>query len=139
MSTASGGVVQVSVKLSLGKSPNNQAAVVPIALWLSRPASATGTTQAETSPVSFMADPNNESILINEIQMGAYNVIGKQLAKETSFSQLAEQPEKANPETANPETSNQEHTIADELIECYITRLMWREFANSMKRVRAEE
>ena len=104
MSTASGGVVQVSVKLSLGKSPNNQAAVVPIALWLSRPASATGTTQAETSPVSFMADPNNESILINEIQMGAYNVIGKQLAKETSFSQLAEQPEKANEDTANPET-----------------------------------
>ena len=133
MSTASGGVVQVSVKLSLGKSPNNQAAVVPIALWLSRPASATGTTQAETSPVSFMADPNNESILINEIQMGAYNVIGKQLAKETSFSQLAEQPEKANEDTANPETSNQEHAIADELIECYITRLMWREFANSMK------
>ena len=42
MSAASGGVVQVSVKLSLGKSSNNQAAVVPIALWLSRPASATG-------------------------------------------------------------------------------------------------
>ena len=123
MSAASGGVVQVSVKLSLGKSSNDQAADVPIALWLSRPASATRTTQAETSPVSFMADASDESILISEIQMGAYNIIRKQLAKETSFSQLAEQ----------PENIHAENTTADELIECYITRLMWREFANSMK------
>ena len=123
MSAASGGVVQVSVKLSLGKSSNDQAADVPIALWLSRPASATRTTQAETSPVSFMADASDESILISEIQMGAYNIIRKQLAKETSFSQLAEQ----------PENIHAENTTAEELIECYITRLMWREFANSMK------
>ena len=118
MSAASGGVVQVTAKLSLGKSSNDQAAVVPIALWLSRPASAAGANQAETSPVSFMADPSNESILISKIQVGAYNIIRKQLATETSFSQLAEKPDNAN---------------ADELIECYITRLMWREFANSIK------
>ena len=133
MSAASGGVVQVSVKLSLGKSSNDQAADVPIALWLSRPASATRTTQAETSPVSFMADASDESILISEIQMGAYNIIRKQLAKETSFSQLAEQPENIHAENANEEYTNKENTTADELIECYITRLMWREFANSMK------
>jgi len=118
MSAASGGVVQVSAKLSLGKSSNEQAAIVPIALWLSRPASAARTSQAETSPVSFMADPSNENMLISEIQMGAYNIIRKQLGKETIFSQLAEKPE---------------NTSANELIECYITRLMWREFANSMK------
>ena len=111
-------MVQVSAKLSLGKSSNEQAAIVPIALWLSRPASAARTSQAETSPVSFMADPSNENMLISEIQMGAYNIIRKQLGKETSFSQLAEKPE---------------NTSANELIECYITRLMWREFANSMK------
>ena len=133
MSAASGGVVQVSVKLSLGKSSNDQAADVPIALWLSRPASATRTTQAETSPVSFMADASDESILISEIQMGAYNIIRKQLAKETSFSQLAEKPENIHAENANEEYTNKENTTADELIECYITRLMWREFANSMK------
>ena len=46
--------------------------------------------QAETSPVSFMADPSDESILISKIQVGAYNIIRKQLATETSFSQLAE-------------------------------------------------
>ncbi len=133
MSAASGGVVQVSVKLSLGKSSNDQAADVPIALWLSRPASATRTTQAETSPVSFMADASDESILISEIQMGAYNIIRKQLAKETSFSQLAEQPENIHAENTNAENPNKENTTAGELIECYITRLMWREFANSMK------
>ena len=118
MSTASGSVVQVSVKLSLGKNSNKQASVVPIALWLSRPASATRTTQAETSPVSFMADASDESILNSKIQVSVYNIIRKQLATETSFSQLAEKPDNAN---------------ADELIECYITRLMWREFANSIK------
>lgn len=133
MSTASGGVVQVSVKLSLGKSSNEQAAVVPIALWISRPAPATGTTQAETSPVSFMAGASDESILISEIQMGAYNIIRKQLAKETSFSQLAEQPENIHAENASEENPNKKITTAGELIECYITRLMWREFANSMK------
>ena len=34
------------------------------------------------------------------------------------------------PDAENP---NKENTTAGELIECYITRLMWREFANSMK------
>ncbi len=126
-------MVQVSVKLSLGKSSNEQAAVVPIALWISRPAPATGTTQAETSPVSFMAGASDESILISEIQMGAYNIIRKQLAKETSFSQLAEQPENIHAENASEENPNKKITTAGELIECYITRLMWREFANSMK------
>jgi len=77
-----------------------------------------------------MADPSNESILISKIQVGGYNIIRKQLATETSFSQLAEKPENINAENASEENTN---SNADELIECYITRLMWREFANSIK------
>ena len=75
-----------------------------------------------------MADPAIESILISKIQVGAYNIIRKQLATETSFSQLADSQRTTR---TNQRPNKRYH--ADELIECYITRLMWREFANSMK------
>lgn len=118
ISNASGGVVHVDTKLSLAKQLNSQASSVPVAIWLSRPARSAEENRAETNPVSFMAKPNDESSLINELQSGVYEIVRKHLAAETGFSKLPKDTIRAQ---------------ADELIHYHITRLMWREFVNSMK------
>lgn len=118
ISKASGGLIHTETKLSLGKQSPNQATSVPIALWLSRPARPSEENRVETNPVSFMADPIDENALVSELQAGVYEIVHKHLAKKTSFTKLPKNPT---------------YSQADELIHYHITRLMWREFANSMK------
>jgi hypothetical protein len=115
---ASGGLIHAETKLSLGQAPSNEAASLPMALWLSRPAGTADGNRAETIPVSFMADPNDEHALVKELQASVYEIVRKNLAKETGFTKLPERPL---------------GTKATDLIQFNITRLMWREFVNSMK------
>ncbi|MBT8037613.1 MAG: hypothetical protein KJO21_08720 [Verrucomicrobiae bacterium] len=111
---ASGNVVSVNTKTSIGKSRGIKTPRIPIAIWFSRP----GTPPAETSPISFMADPNLKNMLASQIEAGVYALLRAHLATETSFSPLPEYPTGVKP---------------DDLIKYHITRLMWREFVNSME------
>lgn len=118
MSASSGHVIMVETHLSLGEKPRGSKSSVPVAIWLSRTARGNDSAIAETAPVSFMADTGNGGDLTAEIQAGVYDIVRSQLSKATSFSKLPERTEDMNP---------------DDLISCRITRLMWREFANSLK------
>jgi len=114
ISEASGNIIRVSTKASIGKSRGVKTPRIPIAIWFSRP----GETPRETPPISFMADPSQSDMLASQIQAGVYALLRAHLAKETSFSPLPEYPTGVKP---------------DDLIRYHITRLMWREFVNSMK------
>lgn len=114
VSEASGHVLQVSTKASIGKSRGIRTPRIPIAIWFSRP----GETPAETPPISFMADPSQKDMLAIQVEAGVYALLRAHLARETSFSPLPEYPAGVKP---------------DELLKYHVTRLMWREFVNSMK------
>ncbi|BDS05737.1 hypothetical protein NT6N_07770 [Oceaniferula spumae] len=118
ISQASGNVIKVETKASIGKSRGIKTPRIPIAIWFSRPSSTAEGTTAETPPISFMADPKQPEVLANQIEAGVYALLRTHLAAETSFSPLPEYPSGVQPE---------------ELIKYYITRLMWREFVRSMK------
>ncbi len=117
LSESSGQIIRIEAHLSLGENSQSLKSPVPVAIWLSRKASKNDSTPAETVPVSFMADTGTEGNLIAEIEAGVYDIVRAQLAKATGFSKLPERTEAMNP---------------DDLIRYYITRLMWREFANSL-------
>ena len=115
---ASGGLIHTKTNISLAKKPHKQAASSPMALWLSRPTSLSGKSRQDTMPVSFIADPNNEQALASELHAGVYAIVRKNLTQKTGFSKLPERPINIK---------------ADELVQFHITRLMWREFFNSIK------
>ncbi len=114
ISNASGNVIHVKTKASIGKSRGIKTPRIPIAIWFSRP----GETPRETPPISFMADPSQSDMLASQIQAGVYALLRAHLASETNFSPLPEYPSGVKP---------------DDLIRYHVTRLMWREFVNSMK------
>lgn len=115
---ASGRLIRTTTHLSLAKNHHHQAKPLPMALWLSRPTSSGESDRLETTPVSFTADPNDEQALTRELYTSIYEIIRKNLALETGFSKLPERPVNIH---------------ADELVQFHITRLMWREFFNTMK------
>jgi hypothetical protein len=117
INAASGGILSVKTQLSLGKHSGDETKSVPVALWVSKKSKTQQTGSIDTDPVSFMADPADVSELRDKIQSGTYELIRSQLARTTNFSPLPEKPDRAEP---------------DDLIHYHITRLMWREFANSM-------
>jgi hypothetical protein len=65
-----------------------------------------------------MADPKQEKMLAAQIEAGIYALVRAHLSTSTSFTPLPEYPSGAKP---------------NELLRRQITRLMWREFAISMK------
>lgn len=118
LSEASGHVIKVNTKASIGKSRGIKTPRIPIAIWFSRPAASSPDATAETPPISFMADPSQPAMLTSQIEAGVYALLRDHLASETNFSPLPEYPAGAKP---------------DDLLKHHVTRLMWREFVNSLK------
>lgn len=117
MSKASGNIINMEAQISLAKSSVSQNPVGPVAIWISRKTSEQNAPIAETALVSFTTDMSNATALMREIQACVYDLIRAHLAKATSFSELPERLEDSDP---------------GDLLAHYITRLMWREFANSL-------
>ena len=111
---ASGHVLQIDVKASFGRSSGIKTPRIPIAIWFSRP----GDPPAETTPISFMADPKQTDLFTAQIEAAIYALVRAQLTQKTNFTPLPEYPQTEKPE---------------DVLQYYITRLMWREFANSLK------
>lgn len=114
---ASGYILRVDSKASIGKTRSARTPRVPVAIWFARNQDGSNTS-AETAPISFMADPKQEKMLAAQIEAGIYALVRAQLSSSTSFSPLPEYPSGAKP---------------NELLHRHITRLMWREFAISMQ------
>ncbi len=114
---ASGYIIQVKTQLNITprkiKTPR-----APVAIWFSRPSHKKSDKPAETPPLSFMADPSQETMLANQFQAAVYALLSNHLAKHTNYSKLPEYPAGVTPE---------------ELLKFYVTRLMWREFSNTLK------
>ncbi|MGB2011533.1 MAG: hypothetical protein ACPH5P_07240 [Akkermansiaceae bacterium] len=117
MSKASGNIINMEAQISLAKSSASQNSVAPVAIWISKESAEESSPSAETALVSFTADTANAAALTSEIQAGVYDLVRAHLAIETSFSELPVRLEDSEP---------------GDLIAHYITRLMWREFANSL-------
>lgn len=120
ISEGSGNTIKVSTKASIGKGRSAPTKRIPVAIWFSRPGTSSDDTGAETPPISFMTDPSHEQQLASQIAAGAYSLIRIQLTRETNFSPLPELQENAG---VNP----------NELLKYHITRLMWREFVQSLR------
>ncbi|MGB0774285.1 MAG: hypothetical protein ACPG32_05490 [Akkermansiaceae bacterium] len=118
ISEASGYVIHVTVKASIGKPSKIKTPNVPIAIWFSRPGKEAGAPSAATPPISFMTDPKQTTMLASQIQAGAYAMLRTHLASNTSFTPLPEFPPRVTPEA---------------LLKYHVTRLMWREFVKSLK------
>ncbi|MBK1829547.1 hypothetical protein JIN77_02320 [Verrucomicrobiaceae bacterium R5-34] len=115
---ASGNVVKVDTQATIGKGSGIKTPRIPIAIWFTRPSSTSEGATAETPPISFMADPKQPEFLASQVAAGVYALIRNHLSTETSFSPLPEYPAGVQP---------------DDLLQFYVTRLMWREFVKSMK------
>lgn len=116
---ASGFILEVKTQTSIGKGKPLKTPRVPIALWFTRSGTKAGSNTAEPPPLSFLADPAGlEGMLTNQCQAAVYALMRSHLAKATSYSNLPEYPAGVKP---------------DELLRYHVTRLMWREFANSLK------
>jgi len=115
---ASGNVVTVDTKASIGKGTGIKTPRIPIAIWFTRPSTTADGAPAETPPISFMADPKQPELLTSQVEAGVYALLRTHMAAETSFSPLPEYPSGVQP---------------DDLLKFYVTRLMWREFVKSMK------
>lgn len=114
---ASGFILRVETKASIGKAREVRTPRIPVAIWFSSQSGETANL-AETPPISFMADPEQEKMLVAQIEAGIYALVRTHLSTNTSYSPLPEYPEGAKPQ---------------DLLHLHITRLMWREFASSMK------
>jgi hypothetical protein len=117
ISEASGHLISVKIKIDLGKRKKIETPRTPIAIWFSHTSSKKGSSEASTPPLSFMADPTQEEMLANQCQAAVYALLSTHLAQNTNYSKLPEYPAGVTPE---------------ELLKYYVTRLMWREFANSL-------
>lgn len=115
MEAASGHILKVKIATAMGTGKPLDAPRVPIALWISRPGS--GSTPRETPPLSILANPDQQEKLTVQCQTAVYTLLRSHLAQHTAFTPLPE----AQP-TDQPE----------DLLRFRITRLMWREFANSL-------
>jgi hypothetical protein len=118
ISEASGFILKVKTKTSIGKGKPLETPRIPIALWFTRSGTKAGSATAETPPLSFLADPSLEGMLTSQCQAAVYALMRSHLTKATSYSNLPEYPAGVKP---------------DELLKHHVTRLMWREFANSLK------
>jgi len=115
---ASGQILQIKIQVSVGKPKSQKTPRIPVAIWFSRPNEKPGETDAETPPLSFMADPSEEGMLTIQCQAGVYALLRAHLTEATSYTNLPEYPAGVKP---------------DELLKYHVTRLMWREFAKSLK------
>lgn len=115
---ASGFILNVKTKVSIGRARTPRTPRIPVAIWFSSEINGKNNPTG-TPPISFMADPQQEKMLVAQIEAGIYALVRAHLAANTSFSPLPEYPAGAKP---------------DELVKLHITRLMWREFAASMKK-----
>jgi len=115
---ASGQILQIKTQVSVGKPKAQETPRVPVAIWFSRPNEKPGEADAETPPLSFMADPSEEGMLTIQCQAGVYALLRAHLTEATSYTNLPEYPARVK---------------ADELLKYHVTRLMWREFAKSLK------
>jgi len=113
ISQTSGNILAVTTKTSIGKSHDPSTSSIPMAIWFS-----VHEARAETPPVSSMIDPSQEHLLADQISADAYSLVRTHLTRETNFSPLPELPANANP---------------NDWLKYHVTRLMWREFANSLK------
>lgn len=118
ITVASGHTVKVDTKISFGKSSEIKTPRIPVAIWFSYSASSVDGVRAETSPISFMVDPQQPQTLKDQVSYGIYALLRTQLTTKTNFSALPELPSVLQ---------------ADDLLHYHITRLMWREFALSIQ------
>ena len=118
ISEASGYILKVETQISIGKGKVPETQNIPIAIWFTRPAEKSDGTDLETPPLSFMADPSQAEMLTSQCLAGVYALLRDHLTKTTNYSDLPEYPAGVKP---------------DELLKYHVTRLMWREFANSLK------
>lgn len=115
---ASNHVLKVDTKISFGKASSIKTPRVPVAVWFSRPTGRANDSTPETSPISFMIDPEQPQALNYQIAAAVYALLKTNLAEETSFAPLPEYPAEVQP---------------NELLKYHVTRLMWREFVKSIK------
>ena len=115
---ASNHILKIKTNITLGKGKPPETPRVPIAIWFTRSSQKSGT-QGETLPISFMIDPTQEDQLTNQCQAAVYKLLRDYLEDATSYAPLPEPPAGVK---------------ADQLLSYYITRLIWREFANSLKK-----
>jgi len=118
ISEASGYIITVKTQLTIAKGKAANTPRTPIAIWFSHTPKEKETKTAETPPLSFLADPSQETMLANQFQAAVYALLSNHLTKHTSYSKLPEYPAGVTPE---------------ELLKFYVTRLMWREFSNTLK------
>ena len=116
IAAASGYILRINTKITFGKGPPPETPRSPIAIWFTRSSGKSGTMR-ETPPYSFMTDPSQEEELTRQCEMAIYRMLRSYLADATNFTGLPENPEE---------------TDAKKLLSYYITRLMWRECANSL-------
>ena len=119
ISEASGHILKVQTKTAIGKSRDMTVPQIPVAIWFSHRGKSSKDPLVETPPISFMADPAQEDLLTSRIAISAYSLIRTHLASKTSFTPLPELPTDTR---INPH----------DMLNCHITRLMWREFVNSL-------
>lgn len=115
---ASGYTLEIKTQTSLGTGKQLETPRIPVAIWFSRAAHKSGTPSSETPPLSFMANPTDTMTLTSQCKTAVYSLLSTHLADTTAYSKLPEPPHGEKP---------------DKILRNYITRLMWREFANSLK------
>ena len=120
ISQASGNILHVRKKTSFGKIRNPKTTVTPVAIWFSRPGESDQEPMVETIPISFMVNSMEPELFAEQTAAGVYSLLRSHLNEKTGFTPL-------------PEISQlPEDTTPNELLTQHITRLMWREFANSI-------
>ncbi len=117
ISSASGHILKINTKITFGRGKQPETPRVPIAIWFSRAPQKSGSAQ-ETLPFSFMTDPGEETMIARQCQSAVYSLLRAYLTDATSYTPLPEPPAGIKP---------------NQLLHHYVTRLTWREFANSLK------
>ncbi len=118
ISNASGHILKINTKITFGRGKPPETPRVPIAIWFSRSPQKSGSA-GETLPFSFMTDPSEGAMLTSQCQRAVYSLLRAYLTDDTSYTPLPEPPAGVKP---------------DHLLRHYVTRLTWREFANSLKK-----
>lgn len=114
---ASGHLLQLSIRVTPGRGTPIPAPRVPVALWISRPDA--GNDQAETSPISFLASPDDNQALQSQCLAAIYNLVKARLGTDDN--------------TAPAMTDIGPQDAPSDFIRQRITRLMWLQFAGSLK------
>ena len=115
---SSGFILRVKTNAAIGEANNAPTTRIPVAIWFSRDLD-DQEASAGTTPIAFIAsDITEEKSLIVQLETTVYALVRKRLKSFKSFSAL--------PEYNEADTS-------DALLQLQITRMMWREFASSLK------